>query len=120
VKDLTEDRAAKARDFIRIYQIAGDTPALPWPNCGPFRAAFYFLDSSPDEAREAVATAKRIFADAFGAVFGYEDIWTSNGTCRQYKATLPSGLDIVLMAKAAQMQDEDGAEDAGDRVPVAA
>lgn len=103
------DRAGKIRDIIRIYEIAGVTPGLPMPFTGPDRAAFYFIDSRPDAAREAVAMARRVFADAFGAVFGYQDIWTESGARRQYKATLPSGLDIVLMAKAEQMQDEDDA-----------
>ena len=116
MKDPTEDCAAKARDFIRIYEITGVTPALPWPFTGPDRAAFYFIDRDADEAREAVATAKRIFADAFGAVFGWHDEWTPNGRRRQYKATLPSGLDLVLMAKASQMQDEDDTEDAAELV----
>ena len=109
-------REAKARDFEKIYQITGETAALPLPFAGPDRASFYFIDRDADAARRDVETAKRVFAGAFGVTFRWRDLWTGNGTRRQYKATLlPSGLDLVLMAKAAHMQDEDDAEGAGVR-----
>lgn len=114
--DPTANDAAKAADFITIYQIVPVIPSLPWPFTGPDRAAFYFVDARPDVAREAVAMAKQVFAGAFGAVFGYRDIWTENGTRRQYKARLESGLAIVLMARADQMQDEAVTPDAGELV----
>ena len=109
------DRADRIRDLIRVYEITAVTPGLPVPFGGPDRAAFYFTDGEATAAREVVATAKQAFAGALGAVFGWRDIWTSGGARRQYKATLASGLDIVLMAKAEHMQDEDGTEDAGVR-----
>ena len=115
--DLSPDRADRIRDLIRVYEITSVTPGLPLPHCGPYRAAFYFLDGDAEASREAVAMAKQVFADAFGVTFGPpRDLWTGNGARRQYVATLPSGLDIALMAKASQMRDEDAAEDAGELV----
>src|SRR6185437_10973767 len=103
--------AALFRDFHKIYDLTEITPGLPMPFTGPDRAAFWFTAiAHADEARDAVATAKRIFADALGAVFAWKDVWTENGARRQYDALLPSGLQVVLTAKAEHMQDEDAEE----------
>lgn len=106
------ERTARLRDRIAIDQITIDHPALPASFTGPDRASFFFLDNvMPEVNRERVAAARRIFGEAFGAVFGPRDVWSSNGTRRQYIAELASGLKIVLTARACDMpQDEDGAE----------
>lgn len=102
------------RDIHAVYDLVETTRGLPMPVTGPDRAAFWFCTiPHAEEARSAVATAKRAFADAFGAVFAWQDVWTANGTRRQYEALLPSGLAVVLTAKAEQMHDDDDADAAG-------
>lgn len=107
------EHAALFRDFHKIYDLTEITPGLPMPFTGPDRAAFWFTAiAHAGEARDAVATAKRIFGDALGAVFAHRDIWTENGPRRQYEALLASGLAVVLTAKTEHMQDEDDTEGA--------
>src|SRR4051812_38037199 len=106
------DRAAKARDFITIYDRTLRTPALPLPFSGPDRAAFYFTDREPEAARADIATARQVFGEIFGVTFEHRDVWTSNGANRHYEAELTSGLFLVLVAKTAHMQD--ATEDAGE------
>ena len=111
MNDRHDGNAALFRDFHKIYDLTEITPGLPMPFTGPDRAAIWFTAIAyADEARDAVATAKRIFADALGAVFAWKDVWTENGARRQYDALLPSGLQVVLTAKAEHMQDEDAEE----------
>lgn len=111
------EHAGKIREIIRIYQIVMVTAGLPMPITGPDRASFWFSNIvHAEDARASVATARRIFADAFGAAFSYHDVETDNGTRRMYEALLPCGLMIVLTAKAEHMQDEDDAENAGELV----
>jgi hypothetical protein len=104
--------AAKARDFITIYSLALQTPALDLPFSGPDRAAFYFIDRGPEAAREGIAAARQVFGEIFGVTFAWRDVWTENGARRHYAASLTSGLSLVLVAKAAHMRDE-ALEDAG-------
>lgn len=112
------DHAARAADLIRIYEITRDTPALPLPFAGPDRAAFYFIDREPGGARQDVETAKQIFIRAFGVTFGWHDEQAPNGMNRLYEAELrPSGLKVVLIARAEHMQDD--TEDARELVAAA-
>lgn len=99
--------AAKARDFITIYSLALETPALNLPFCGPDRATFYFIDREPEAARTDIATAMRVFGEIFGVTFEPSDVRTSNGADRHHEARLTSGLFLILVAKAEHMQDED-------------
>lgn len=99
-------RTARLRDRIAIDEIALAHPELPVPFTGPDRAAFYFIDHSPEAARERVAKAKQVLGEAFGVTFGWHDERASNGMRRQYTAELPSRLKVVLTAKAEHMQDE--------------
>lgn len=108
--DPTPALAARIDDIQAVYRLVKETPApgLPMPFTGPDRAAFWFITiTRAEDARDAVAQAKAVFADRLGAVFGWKDVWTENGTRRQYEALLTSGLSIVLTAKAEHMQDED-------------
>lgn len=115
MKDPTAERAARAADLIRIYEITRDTPGLPLPFAGPDRAAFYFIDREPAAAREAVESAGQVFTRAFGVTFGWHDEQAPNGMNRLFEAELrPSGLKVVLIARAEHMQDE--TEDAGELV----
>jgi hypothetical protein len=115
--DSLPDRAGRIADFARIYEITGRAPGLPMPFTGPDRAAYWFTaETNPEAAREAVALARRVFAEAFGVTFRYRDILTGNGMRRQYEAVLGSGVQVVLTAKAEHMRDEDAAEDAGEVV----
>lgn len=114
MKDPTAERAARAADLIRIYEITRDTPGLPLPFSGPDRSAFYFIDREPGGARQDVETAKQIFTRAFGVTFGWHDEQAPNGMNRLYEAGLPSGLKVVLIARAEHMQDD--TEGAGELV----
>lgn len=106
------ERADRIRDRIAIDKLTLDCPSLPVPFTGPDQAAFYFIDKvAPEVNRASVAEARRIFAAAFGVTFGWRDEWSSNGPRRLYRAFLPSGLAIVITARASDMpKDEDGAE----------
>jgi hypothetical protein len=118
---LAAERAAKASDFIRIYDLKLRTPALPLPFCGPDRAAFYFISPEPEDAREDIAAAKQAFADTFGVTFGWKDVWSPNGPNREYGAELRSGLSVVLITRTEHMRgvDEAVTEDAGELVAAA-
>ena len=111
------EHAGKVREIIRIYQIVAVTAGLPMPITGPDRASFWFSGIvHAEDARSAVRSAQRIFADALGAAWSHHDVWTDNGPRRMYEALLPSGLMIVLTAKTEHMQDEDVDQDAGELV----
>jgi hypothetical protein len=114
------EHAGRFRDIHRIYDLVETTRGLPMPFTGPDRAAFYFhAIAHAEDARSAVAAAKAVFAAELGAVFAWKDVWASNGTRRQYDALLPSGLEIVLTARAEHMQDEDEDAEAGELVAAA-
>ena len=117
MNDPTTDVAAKIRDIHLIYNLVGDGHGLPMPITGPDRSSFWFVHIvHAEDARNAVADAKRLFAGTLGAVFAHHDIWTENGARRMYEALLPSGLTIVLTARAEHMQDEGAAADAAELV----
>lgn len=104
------DDAARAADLIRIYRVALKSPVLSLPFSGPDRSAFYFTDREPGAVRQDVETAKQAFAEGLGATFGDpHDEQAPNGINRLHEAELPSGLKVVLIARAEHMQDQDGA-----------
>ena len=117
MNDPTPDAAAKIRDIHLIYDLVSAGHGLPMPVTGPDRSSFWFVRIvHAEDARSSVATARQVFADTFGAVFAWRDVWTENGPRRMYEALLPSGLMIVLTAKTEHMQDEVADADAGELV----
>ena len=88
-----------------IYNIVQVTPGLPMPFTGPDRAAFWFTHIPAEDARNAVTTARLVFADAFGVTFTPRLEQASNGPRRVYQALLPSGFAITLWVKAEDAED---------------
>ena len=95
--------AAWFADVRRIHDVAEVTPRLPLPFTGPDYAAFYFTTiKDPQDTRESLDRAVRVFRDAFGPL-EFRPRWTQTGSTRRYhlEAQLfPSELTLCLTARA--------------------
>ena len=109
------ERAARLAD-LRAVLAAIKGSDLPLPFSGPDRSAFYFTDRTPQDAREAVGAAKRLFTEQLGVEWGKRYAQYSNGLRAVWFATLDGGLLVELVVKA---EDVDGYEDedTGAQVP---
>ena len=110
-----QERAARLADLRAVLAAIKPTD-LPLPFSGPDRAAFYFTDRTPREAREAVGAAKRLFTEQLGVEWAKRYAQHSNGLRVIFWAKLDGGLDVELYIRA---EDVDGYEDhdAGAQVP---
>ena len=107
-------RSARLAD-LRAVLAAIKGSDLPLPFSGPDRSAFYFTDRTPQDAREAVGAAKRLFTEQLGVEWGKRYAQHSNGLRVIYVAKLDGGLDVELYARAADVDISD--DDAGAQVP---
>ena len=109
------ERAARLADLRAVLAVIKASD-LPLPFSGPDRAAFYFTDRTPQDAREAVGAAKRLFTEQLGVTWDKRYALHSNGRRVIFFAALDGGLLVELYARAA---DVDGSEDedAGAQVP---
>ena len=108
-------RAARLADLRAVLTVIKPTD-LPLPFSGPDRSSFFLTDRTPQEAREAVGAAKRLFTEQLDVEWDIRYAEHSNGTRAIYWARLGGGLDIELYIRA---EDVDGYEDhdAGAQVP---
>ena len=108
-------RAARLADLRAVLTVIKPTD-LPLPFSGPDRSSFFLTDRTPQDAREAVGAAKRLFTEQLGVEWGKRYAQYSNGLRAVWFATLDGGLLVELVVKA---EDVDGYEDedTGAQVP---
>ena len=73
------ERAARLADLRAVLAVIKPTD-LPLPFSGPDRSAFYFTDRTPQDAREAVGAAKRLFTEQLDVEWDKRYAEHSNGT----------------------------------------
>ena len=97
----TAEHARWFADVRTILAIVEVTAGLPLPVISSLRASFYFTAiPRTADARAAVASARDILSDALGLTFAPGTDPTGNHTL---EAALPSGLLVVITAKAQHM-----------------